>query len=112
MLHISNPKMTVADTLSRLTHDHDLETVSNVCFCAIASDSAKAMNATYALGLISAGTNNARVAQMLRQLAVYYSKEPNALFMVRIAQGMVQMVCSEGCWIVFRDCETSYRVKV
>src|SRR6266478_2927552 len=44
-----------------------------------------------ALGLVSAGTNNARLAQMLRQLAGYYYKEPDCLFMVRIAQGLVHM---------------------
>ena len=41
------------------------------------------------MGLVGAGTNNARLAQMLRQLAIYYQKDPNALFMVRQAQGMV-----------------------
>jgi len=43
------------------------------------------------MGLIGAGTNNARLAQMLRQLAGYYYKEPDCLFMVRIAQGLVHM---------------------
>ena len=43
------------------------------------------------MGLVGAGTNNARLAQMLRQLAGYYQKEPDALFMVRIAQGLVHM---------------------
>jgi 26S proteasome regulatory subunit N1 len=33
-----------------------------------------------------AGTNNARLAGMLRNLASYYYKEPTLLFMVRIAQ--------------------------
>ena len=32
------------------------------------------------------GTNNARLAGMLRQLALYYHKDANNLFMVRIAQ--------------------------
>jgi 26S proteasome regulatory subunit N1 len=34
------------------------------------------------MGLVGAGTNNARLAQMLRQLAGYYQKEPDSLFMV------------------------------
>lgn len=34
----------------------------------------------------SAGTNNARLAAMLRQLAQYHAKDPNNLFMVRLAQ--------------------------
>jgi hypothetical protein len=62
----------VMDTLSKLSHDSD-ERVSQ--------------NAIVALGFLGAGTNNSRIANMLRQLAVYYSKEPNHLFLVRIAQG-------------------------
>jgi 26S proteasome regulatory subunit N1 len=50
-----------------------------------------AINAILAMGLVGAGTNNARLAQMLRQLANYYHKESNCLFMVRIAQGLVHM---------------------
>ncbi|KAJ7733829.1 hypothetical protein B0H14DRAFT_512879 [Mycena olivaceomarginata] len=45
----------------------------------------------FAMELVGAGTNNARLAQMLRQLAGYYYKEPDCLFMVRIAQGLVHM---------------------
>lgn len=36
--------------------------------------------------LLSLGTNNARLAAMLRQLAQYHAKDPNNLFMVRLAQ--------------------------
>ena len=43
------------------------------------------------LGLIGAGTNNARLAATLRQLAQYHAKDSNNLFMVRIAQGLVHM---------------------
>ena len=32
------------------------------------------------------GTNNARLGGMLRQLAMYYHKDANNLFMVRLAQ--------------------------
>jgi 26S proteasome regulatory subunit N1 len=41
--------------------------------------------------LVGAGTNNARLVQMLRQLAGYHYKERDCLFMVRIAQGLVHM---------------------
>ena len=47
--------------------------------------------AIFAMGLVGSGTNNARLAQMLRQLAVYYQKDANALFMVRQAQGLVHL---------------------
>lgn len=76
LLCTSNPDMTVTDHLSRLSHDPD-ETVSQ--------------NAIFALGLISAGTNNARVANILRQLATFYQKEPNHLFVVQVAQGLTHM---------------------
>lgn len=50
-----------------------------------------AHNAIFAMGLVGAGTNNARLAAMLRQLAQYHAKDPNNLFMVRIAQGLVHL---------------------
>ena len=76
LLSASNPVLTILDTLSKYSHDNDLDV---------------ALNAIYAMGLVGAGTNNARLAQMLRQLASYYYKEPDCLFMVRIAQGLVHM---------------------
>lgn len=39
----------------------------------------------------AAGTNNARLAGMLRNLSSYYYKEPVMLFLVRTAQGLVHM---------------------
>jgi 26S proteasome regulatory subunit N1 len=76
LMSVSNPQITVMDTLSKLSHDND-EFVSQ--------------NAVFALGLIGAGTNNSRIAQLLRQLAVFYAKVPNHLFLVRIAQGLLYM---------------------
>lgn len=72
----SNPQMKIYDTLSRYSHDND---------------HAVALNAIFAMGLVGAGTNNARIAQLLRQLASYYHRDTEALFMVRIAQGLVHM---------------------
>ncbi|KAG5635729.1 hypothetical protein H0H81_010267 [Sphagnurus paluster] len=76
LVSTSNPQLPILDTLSKYSHDNDL---------------AVALNAIFAMGLVGAGTNNARLAQMLRQLAGYYYKEPDCLFMVRIAQGLVHM---------------------
>ncbi|KAI6001568.1 26S proteasome regulatory complex non-ATPase subcomplex Rpn1 subunit [Pisolithus orientalis] len=76
LISASNPQLTVLDTLSKYSHDSDLQV---------------ALNAIFAMGLVGAGTNNARLAQMLRQLAVYYYKEPDCLFVVRVAQGLVHM---------------------
>lgn len=76
ILSASNPQLPVLDTLSKYSHDNDL---------------AVALNAIFAMGLVGAGTNNARLGQMLRQLAGYYYKEPDCLFIVRVAQGLVNM---------------------
>ncbi|KXZ55777.1 hypothetical protein GPECTOR_2g1327 [Gonium pectorale] len=76
LLHVSNPDVLVMDTLSRLSHDQDSEVANN---------------AILGLGLLGAGTNNARLAGLLRGLASYYYKEPTSLFLVRIAQGLVHM---------------------
>ena len=42
-------------------------------------------------GIVGAGTNNARLAGMLRQLGSYYYKEPTLLLLVRVAQGLVHL---------------------
>merc|ERR1712110_365406 len=76
MLHLSNPKVTVIDTLSKLSHDADQDV---------------ALGAIFSMGLIGAGTNNARLGGLMRQLAAYYAKDSSALFMVRIAQGLLHM---------------------
>lgn len=71
LLCASNPLLPVLDTLSKYSHDNDSEV---------------AVNAIFAMGLVGAGTNNARLDQMLRQLASYYAREANSLFTVRLAQ--------------------------
>ncbi|KAG7287865.1 proteasome regulatory particle base subunit [Staphylotrichum longicolle] len=71
-----NPQMKIYDTLSRYSHDNDNDV---------------AINAIFAMGLLGAGTNNARLAQLLRQLASYYHRDQDSLFMVRIAQGLLHM---------------------
>ncbi|CEO95240.1 26S proteasome non-ATPase regulatory subunit 2 like protein [Plasmodiophora brassicae] len=76
LLSVSYPQVAVVEILSKLSHDHDEEV---------------SQNAILGLGLAGAGTNNSRIAQMLRQLAVYYQKEPNHLFLVRIAQGFLHL---------------------
>jgi 26S proteasome regulatory subunit N1 len=76
ILHVSNPDFAVIDQLSRLSHDPDEEL---------------SQNAILAMGIVSAGTNNSRVAGLLRQLGEYYSKEAGHIFCVRIAQGLLHM---------------------
>ena len=60
MLNISNPKIGVMDILFKLAYDTDSET---------------AERSILALGLVGAGTNNSRLADIFRKLASYYSKE-------------------------------------
>jgi len=76
ILNISNPDFAVIDQLSRLSHDPDPEL---------------SQNAIVGLGVVSAGTNNSRVAGLLRQLSEFYSKEAGHIFCVRIAQGLLHM---------------------
>jgi 26S proteasome regulatory subunit N1 len=75
-LNISNPDFAVIDQLSRLSHDPDTEL---------------SQNAILAMGIVSAGTNNSRVAGLLRQLSDFYSKDAGHVFCVRIAQGLLHM---------------------
>lgn len=53
-------------------------------YCLICTDSALFLpqSATISLGLIGAGTNNARIGGMLRNLSSYYYKDPSLLFCV------------------------------
>merc|ERR1711981_691721 len=76
LISVSNPQLNILDTLTKFSHDQDAEV---------------AHNAIFGLGLIGAGTNNARLAAILRQLAQYHAKDQNNLFMVRIAQGLVHL---------------------
>ena len=76
MLSISNPKINVMDLLFKLAYDTDTETADR---------------AILALGLIGAGTNNSRLADIFRKLASYYSKESETLFCIRISQGLLYM---------------------
>jgi len=76
ILHVSNPDFAVIDQLSRLSHDPDAEI---------------SQNAIIGMGVVSAGTNNSRVAGLLRQLSEFYSKEASHVFCVRIAQGLLHM---------------------
>ena len=76
LLSVSDPNLTVIETLSKLSHD---------------ADACTAQSAILGLGIVGAGTNNARIATLLRNLAGYYHKEKdsNFLFLVRVSQGLV-----------------------
>ncbi|CAH8468005.1 unnamed protein product, partial [Schistosoma haematobium] len=76
LCYVSNPQLKVLDTLSKFSHDSDAEL---------------SHNSIIAMGIVGAGTNNARLAAMLRQLAVYHSRDPYNLFLVRLAQGLTHL---------------------
>merc|ERR1711915_557590 len=76
ILYVSNPDYAIIDNLSRLTHDTDEQT---------------AQSAVLAMGIIGAGTNNSRIAGLLRQLSGFYAKDAKPLFVVRLAQGLLHM---------------------
>lgn len=74
LLYASHPAPAVLDMLSKWSHD---------------AEKAVAVAAVLGLGIVAAGSNNAKVAQMLRQLAAYYQRDADCLYVVRIAQGLV-----------------------
>ncbi|CAJ1029360.1 RPN1/RPN2 N-terminal domain/Proteasome/cyclosome repeat [Leishmania utingensis] len=78
LLSAGNPNMPVVETLNRLAHDSDLPT---------------ATNAITAMGIVAAGSNNARVATKLHSLSSYYQKPvfAGATFAVRLAEGLCAM---------------------
>ena len=43
----------------------------------------------FALGLVSAGTNNSKVAEILRGLSHYYQRDHMHVFLVRLATGLL-----------------------
>jgi hypothetical protein len=76
LLSLSNAKINVMDLLYKLAYDTDTEISYRAIIC---------------LGLVGAGTNNSRLADILRKLASYYSKESDPLLLVRLAQGLLYM---------------------
>ena len=81
LLYVSQPTAspaasTAVELLGKWSHDQD---------------KAVAVAAVLGLGLLAAGTNNAKVGLMLRQLALYYQRDADCLFVVRLAQGLVHL---------------------
>uniref|UniRef100_A0A2K5X9W1 Uncharacterized protein n=1 Tax=Mandrillus leucophaeus TaxID=9568 RepID=A0A2K5X9W1_MANLE len=76
LISVSNPQLNILDTLSKFSHDADTEV---------------SYNSIFAMGMVGSGTNNARLVVMLHQLAQYHAKDPNHLFMMRLAQGLTHL---------------------
>ncbi|VDN57153.1 unnamed protein product [Dracunculus medinensis] len=76
LISTSNPQLSILESLSKYSHDADAET---------------AHNAVFAMGLVGAGTNSARLVAMLRQLASYHHKDQVSLMLIRLAQGLTHL---------------------
>ncbi|KAF5293696.1 hypothetical protein FQA39_LY03181 [Lamprigera yunnana] len=76
LLSVCRPQLPVINILTKYSHDPDQDVSCNAIFC---------------LGIIGAGTNNARLSAVLRQLAVFHTRNPSQLFMVRLAQGLTHL---------------------
>ena len=74
LLSPSNPQVPVIDVLSKWSHDGDKQT---------------AISAVLALGIVGAGTNNSRIANLLRGLANFYYKDATLLGFVKLSQGIL-----------------------
>lgn len=76
LLSVSHPQVHIIELLSKLSHD---------------ADDLISYNAIIGLGVVAAGTNNARVASMLKSLNAYFFRNPVHLFAIRLAQGLVHL---------------------
>jgi len=76
IMSVSNPKLQIVDLLCKLSHDEDAE---------------MSRRAILALGIVSAGTNNSKVSEILRGLSHYYQRDNQHVFLVRIATGLLFM---------------------
>lgn len=76
LLSLSNARINVMDILYKLAYDIDTQISYRAIIC---------------LGLVGAGTNNSRLADILRKLASYYTKESEPLLLIRLAQGLLYM---------------------
>ena len=73
---IGKAKVPIMEQLSRLAHSTDLIT---------------ARNAILSIGLVASGTQSTRAISLLDQLAAFYSQDSQALYAVKVAQGLVHL---------------------
>lgn len=74
IMGIVNSNIQITDMLFKLAHDEDSEL---------------AYRAILGLGIVSAGTNNSRVATLLRSLGSYYDNENNYQYVIRVSLGIL-----------------------
>ncbi|KAK5640956.1 hypothetical protein RI129_009503 [Pyrocoelia pectoralis] len=76
LLYVSRPHLPIIDILTKYAHDSDVDV---------------SCSAIFSLGIVGAGTNNARLSVGLRQMATFHKRNPSQLFMVRFAQGLTHL---------------------
>eukprot|EP00917_Polyrhabdina_sp_WS-2016_P032756 GHVP01069800.1.p1 GENE.GHVP01069800.1~~GHVP01069800.1.p1 ORF type:complete len:852 (-),score=154.83 GHVP01069800.1:349-2904(-) len=76
LLYASRPDTFIQDILSKYSHDGDK--IASLC-------------AIFAMGIVGAGTRNAKMLQDLRSLATYYQKDCNTLAIIRVSQGLINL---------------------
>ncbi|TYH07008.1 hypothetical protein ES288_A08G198200v1 [Gossypium darwinii] len=81
----------VQKLLGHCSHLENTETSQGSAVLGIAKVAMVEEAVVISLGLIGAGTNNARIVGMLRNLLSFYYKVPSLLFCVRITQGLVHI---------------------
>ncbi|KAG4188533.1 hypothetical protein ERO13_A08G170200v2 [Gossypium hirsutum] len=81
----------VQKLLGHCSHLENTETSQGSAVLGIAIVAMVEEAVVISLGLIGAGTNNARIVGMLRNLLSFYYKVPSLLFCVRITQGLVHI---------------------
>jgi 26S proteasome regulatory subunit N1 len=74
IIGISNTNIQITDLLYKLAHDEDQEI---------------ALRSLLGLGIVGAGSNNSRIANLLRSLAGYYESENDYIYIIKIALGIL-----------------------
>lgn len=76
LLSVSNPKISVIDTLLKFVFDNNKEV---------------AINSIFSLGIVASGTNNSKLSSNLRKIAASYAEESDVLSIVRLTQGLLNL---------------------
>lgn len=76
IMYASNPAFAAIDLLSKYCHDQN-DKIAN--------------SAIFALGIIGAGTKSSKIINMLRELAIYHSRNKRLMFTVRLSQGLLHL---------------------
>ena len=74
VIGVTNTNIQIVDLLYKLAHDEDPE---------------MALRALLGLGIVGAGSNNSRIANLLRSLAGYYESENEFVYVIKIALGLL-----------------------